>query len=306
MTFFYVMLAAIFTVLLVILVKRRSEPARIERYQQEFRKRYEETLSIEETEIVSEALIEKLNKALDIEYMEKVNTDFRLKYPRYSQTKVNTFWRELKRYMIMTAVFGKTEMFHAEIDELWHGMLSDQRNYNDFCHGFIGQRVQHHSHSQPVFKPNERTLFDFYYIQLFTVDSHSILLWGKFFKHDKGKETLQEFQTLALEQLKDKYMRKPTSVEAEQTFEKFTHHLKENDPKTVMDWQTKFNETHYAAPAYLIYANSDDYDSDFKHIFGNDAATESSAGNGSHNNDHNGHDSGSGSSSCSSCSSCSS
>ena len=49
-----------------------------------FGKLYTDTLDLEVTEIVPEALIVQLNKALDYDYMEKVNTEFRLKYPRNS------------------------------------------------------------------------------------------------------------------------------------------------------------------------------------------------------------------------------
>ena len=50
MTLFYVY-CAIFAVLLVIVVKRRSEPARIERYQNEFGKLYTDTLDVEVTKL---------------------------------------------------------------------------------------------------------------------------------------------------------------------------------------------------------------------------------------------------------------
>ncbi|MBK5444882.1 hypothetical protein JFV29_09770 [Peribacillus sp. TH16] len=312
MTLFYVILAAIFAVLLVIVVKRRSEPARIERYQNEFGKLYTDTLDVEVTEIVPEALIVQLNKALDYDYMEKVNTEFRLKYPRNSQERVNELWREFKRYLIMAAVFGKVEMFNGVIDELWHIMLNYKQEYDDFCQTFIGQPIQHNPHSQPVFKPEERTLFDFYYVQLFTVDSSSIQKWGKFFKHDKGKGLLHEFETLELEQLKEKYMRTPTSIEAEQTFECFTSLFKENRPKIVLDWRERYDQTDYAAPAYFIYASSDNHDTDFNDIFGVKAATTSSDSiNVNHGGDHSstydgGSSSSSGSDSSSSCSSCSS
>ncbi|MEY8754000.1 hypothetical protein AB9M93_05405 [Peribacillus frigoritolerans] len=199
MTFFYVILAAIFAVLLVNFVKGLSEPAKMKRYQNEFRKYREETLDLHATEIVSEALIEKLNTALDFNYMEKVNIEFRLQHPRDSQIKVNQAWRELKRYLILAAVFGKVEMFNPVIDELWHIMLKYRREYDEFCQAFIGWAIQHHPHSEPIFKPDERTLFDFYYVQLFTVDSHSIQKWGKFFKHDKGLKLLRDFETLELE-----------------------------------------------------------------------------------------------------------
>ncbi|MGG4263917.1 hypothetical protein [Peribacillus simplex] len=309
MAFFYFILAAIFAMFLVNFMKRQSEPAKLERYQNEFRKYHAETLDLHATEIVSEALIEKLNKALDFDYMEKVNTEFRLKHPRDSQIRVNQAWRELKRYLIMTAVFGKVEMFNSVIDELWHIMLDYGQEYNEFCQTFIGRTIQHHPHSQPVFKPDERTLFDFYYVQLFTVDSPSIQKWGKFFKHDKGLTFLRDFETMELEQLKEKYMRKPTSTQAERTFECFTSQFKENRPMKELNWQKNYNQTDYAAPAYFTYVSTDDFDSEFKDIFGKEStAVSSEPGHALHGGDHNSsHDSSTdSSSSCSSCSSCSS
>ncbi|CAH0248405.1 hypothetical protein SRABI96_03113 [Peribacillus sp. Bi96] len=308
MTFFYVILAAIFAIFLVTLVKRQSEPAKLERYQHEFRKFHAETLDLQATEIVSEELIEKLNKALDFDYMEKVNTEFRQKHPRESQIKVNQTWRELKRYLIMAAVFGKVEMFNSGIDELWHIMLNYRQEYDEFCQAFIGRTIQHHPHSEPAFKPEERTLFDFYYVQLFTVDSPSLQKWGKFFKHDKGQTLLRDFETLELEQLKEKYMRKPTSIQAERTFESFTSQFKENRPMTELNWRKTYDQTDYAAPAYFTYASTDDFDSEFKDIFGNESNTVSSgSGHVGHGDHSSSHDSSSdSSSSCSSCSSCSS
>ncbi|TDL86732.1 hypothetical protein E2R55_21795 [Vibrio vulnificus] len=308
MTFFYVILAAIFAVFLVKFVKGLSEPAKLERYQTEFRKFHGETLDLHATEIVSEALIEKLNKALDFNYMEKVNAEFRLMHPRDSQVKVNQAWRELKRYLIMTAVFGKVEMFNSVIDELWHIMLNYRQEYDEFCQAFIGRTIQHLPHSEPVFKPEERTLFDFYYVQLFTVDSHSIQKWGKFFKHDKGLTLLRDFETLELEQLKEKYMRKPTTIQAERTFEAFTSQFKENRPMKQLNGRKTYDQTDYAAPAYFTYASTDDFDSEFKDIFGNEPNTVSSgSGHADHGGHTGSHDSSSdSSSSCSSCSSCSS
>lgn len=93
--------------------------------------------------------------------MEKVNVEFRLQHPRDSQLKVNQAWRELKRYLIMAAVFGKVEMFNSVIDELWHIMLNYRQEYDEFCQAFIGRTIQHHPHSEPVFKPDERTLLTF-------------------------------------------------------------------------------------------------------------------------------------------------
>ncbi|KWW18230.1 hypothetical protein AS888_20515 [Peribacillus simplex] len=305
MTFFYVILAAIFAVLLVNFVKRQSRPAKLARYQKEFRQFHKRTLDVDTSEIVADALQERLNKALDVAYMELVNTEYRLKHPRDPQEKVNQAWRELKRFLIMAAVFGKVEMFNSDIDKLWHIMLDHKQEYDQFCQAFIGMGILHHPHFQPVFKPEERTLFDFFYVQLFTVDSISISTWGKFFKHDKGQSFLRDFETMELEQLKAKYMRKPTSKQAEMTFEHFTSQFKVNRPLTERNGRKIYNQTDYAAPAYFTYASTDDFDHDFKDIFGN---SETSSAHSGHSWDHGGsHDSHSdSSSSCSSCSSCSS
>ncbi|WP_285768740.1 hypothetical protein [Peribacillus sp. SI8-4] len=305
MVFFYVILAVIFAVFLVNFVKRQSEPAKLARYQKEFRQLHRGTLDVEASEIVAVALQDKLNVALDVAYMEKVNAEYRLEHPRVSQEKVNQAWRELKRYLIIAAVFGKVEMFNSAIDELWHIMLGYKQGYDQFCQAFIGTAILHHPHFQPVFKPEERTLFDFYYVQLFTVDSSSIRIWGKFFKHGKGHTYLRDFETMELEQLKAKYMRKPTSKHAEMTFEHFASQFKINRPLTEMNGRKIYNESDYAAPAYFTYVSTDDFDHDFKDIFGN---YDASAGHLGHSWDQgSSHDSHSdSSSSCSSCSSCSS
>ncbi|MFJ7754450.1 hypothetical protein ACQKGI_18720 [Peribacillus muralis] len=301
MVFFYVILAAILAVFLINFVKRQSEPAKLARYQREFHQLHKRTLDVDASEIVADALQEKLNNALDVAYMEKVNNEYRLKHPRDSQEKVNQAWRELKRYLIMAAVFGKVEMFNSAIDELWHIMLSHKREYDSFCQAFIDTPILHHPHFQPVFKPEERTLFDFYYVQLFTVDSISIRTWGKFFKHGKGQTFLHDFETMELEQLKAKYMRKPTSNQAEMTFEHFTSQFKINRPLAEMNGRKIYNESDYAAPAYLMYVSTDDFDHDYKDIFGNNDAASTHSG---HSWDHGSHSDSS--SSCSSCSSCSS
>ncbi|MGE7877599.1 hypothetical protein [Peribacillus muralis] len=301
MVFFYVILAAILAVFLINFMKRQSEPAKLARYQREFRQLHKRTLVVDASEIVADALQEKLNKALDVAYMEKVNTEYRLKHPRDSQERVNQAWRELKRYLIMAAVFGKVEMFNSAIDELWHIMLSHKQEYDSFCQAFIDTPILHHPHFQPVFKPEERTLFDFYYVQLFTVDSISIRTWGKFFKHGKGHTFLHDFETRELEQLKAKYMRKPTSIQAEMTFEHFTSQFKISRPLAEMNGRKIYNESDYAAPAYFTYVSTDDFDHDYKDIFGNNDAASTHSG---HSWDHGSHSDSS--SSCSSCSSCSS
>ena len=303
MTYLYVILAIVIGSVVSMLIKRLSEPNKIRRYQKQFQAAFAETKDIQETDIVPTSLIRKLNDSLDYEYMEKVNTEFRLRF-RASQGKTNGLWREWKRYTLLSAVFGKVEMFNQQVDELWHIMLEDKQRYRNFCLAFIGEEIQHHPHGEPVFKPAERTLFDFLYIQLFKVDSLSLEIWGNFFKHDKGKALLEDFERQTIEELKQNYMRKNASPEAEAAFENFAGHMKEGR-ETYSD-PLRYRETGEVYPAYFPYVYEDDR-GHHPYFFGE---PEASSGTNSHSRDHSdlnsSHDSHDSSSSCSSCSSCSS
>lgn len=286
-------------------IKKRWKQNKRERYQEEFRQNFEDTLAIHELETVHVNLIKHLHVALNPEYMEEVNTAFRLKFPRYSQRQVNELWRELKRYFVLAAIFKQVEMFHDKVDELWHLMLDDPNKYNQFCQTFIGHKIEHIPHKQPTWKPTERTLFDFYYVQLFTVDMISLKIWRKFFKEDKGISFLNEFTSRELTSLKQTYMRTNTSQEAEQTFEFFVARLKDAQKEGNLHWKKQYEQTDNASPAYFAYVEADeDAKHEFKDIFGGDSTDSGSSSDSASSHNHN--DSGSDTSSCSSCSSCSS
>lgn len=285
-------------VLLLIMLGKQNEPARREGFKKEFQNKYHETLILSQTNIVNEEFIHRLNNALKADFMETVNTEFRLQFPRYSQNQVNELWRELKRYFLMAAVFKKIEMFNVKVDELWHIMLKFEKEYNEFCEMFIGRRIHHIPHGQPMFKPAERTFFDFCYVQLFSVDSVSLKIWGRFFKHGKGKELLQEFENGKMTKLKDKYMHDSPSSLGEKVFESFVSRFKEYKLDKSPIWQHSYKDSSDASYAYFAYVSTNDKDDSFGDLFGHD----SSDSHGSHDGGHGGSDS----SSCSSCSSCSS
>lgn len=291
--------------ILVVFLKKENEPARIERYRKEFHDQFNETLAISQTNLVNKEYVHLLNVALDKDFMEKVNTEFRLKFPRISQKQTNDYWRELKRYFLMAGVFKKVEMFNEKVDILWHIMLKHEKEYEAFCRQFTGNKINHIAHSQPIFKPLERTYFDFCYVQMFTIDSVALKVWGKFFKHDKGKEYLQEFEKVQLKNLKGKYMRIPISPIAETTFEAFTNRFKNYNSEKSPFWQDKYKQTNDVSYGYFVYAGSDTDDHLFKDMFGHNSAD--SSGSYSSHDSHSQNDGGDGgSSSCSSCSSCSS
>jgi len=292
-------IGALFIGLFIFLFTRESEKAKLERFKREYQISKGDMQNIDFFDVVSERLAYSLDNALQTFDTAQLNLEFRIQYPRLSQKQVNEYWRELKRYFILVAIFKKVEMFHSKVDELWHLMLKDEKNYERFCQEYIGSKIQHISHSQPTFKPTERTFLDFCYVQLFTVDKVSLRIWGKFFKEDKGKQFLDDFETLSISSLKEKYMRTQTSLEAEETFIKFHKRFIEINEANVKRWKDKYNETNDAGPAYFAYIDAGESDKEFNEVFGQD-----SHGNTSDSSTHSdNHDSGS---SCSSCSSCSS
>ncbi|RFU64906.1 glycine-rich domain-containing protein [Peribacillus glennii] len=299
MVFIYFVLSVIIIIGIIILFRNRDGTPRMERFSEEFNRFYADTLSLSQTEVVNANLSHELNSALPIDYMEKVNSEFRLHFPRYSQKKVNEYWRELKRFFIMAAVFQKVEMFNSKVDVLWHIMLKHEAEYDEFCQKFIGRRIVHIPHSQPAFKPYERTFFDFCYVQLFTVDPTAVKVWGKFFKHGKGQDFLLEFEREPIGALKEKFMLLSTSSDAKSTFESFTARFKEDKSGKTNRWHEVYKQNNDASYGYFAYVGSDDNDGSFRELFGHDSPGSSGGhgGEGSHS------DSGS---SCSSCSSCSS
>lgn len=299
MPLFYIIITFFILGGLIVFIRRLDEPARLERFRKEFQSKYAATLDLSQTDVVEEGFVQRLNSTLTADFMEKVNTEFRLQFPRLSQTRVNEYWRELKRYFLMAAVFKKVEMFNVRVDELWHIMLKHEAEYDEFCERFIGHKILHIPHTQPTFKPMERTLFDFCYVQMFSVDPIALKIWGKFFKHGKGEEFLQEFENEPISNLKDKYMLQKAGSLAETTFESFTARCKEDKTEKTSNWNKLYKQNNDASYGYFVYADSDDHDDSFIEIFGIDSSD--SHGHGSHESGHS--ESGS---SCSSCSSCSS
>ncbi|CAM3727549.1 hypothetical protein [Mesobacillus zeae] len=304
----YLVIGGAILLAVIMYSKSNNIEAKANRFQREFREYYKETWDVFPTSILTENYINRLDTSLDRTLMERVNTSFRLKHPRMTQYEANLYWRELKRYFMLAGMFKSVEMFNEKIDDLWHALLHYEKEYEDFSNRFIGHKLKHIPHSQPSFKPEERTFFDFCYVQMFTLDTSARKIWGEFFKHDKGSSFLQEYTNLPMQDLKEKYMRSDSSQEAEASFESYVHWSKQEHKHLTPMCVNKYNQTNDASYSYVAYAASDDSDHEttFNEIF-----------KGSHHSPHYGEsgyggdsDGGisncSSGSSCSSCSSCSS
>ncbi|MFD0049895.1 hypothetical protein ACFVHQ_11250 [Actinomycetes bacterium NPDC127524] len=302
--------AAILILILQAELKRGA--ARHERFERDFMAAFEEIKNIGHQEI-AEQLALSMNEALHSEYMEKVNSEFRDKFPMMSQSQATLYWREIQRYLLMASIFKSMDMFSPKVDELWHSMLNHQDEYQQFCKDFAGGEIFHHPKTELVYKPFERTFFDFCYVQLFSIDNSSLSVWGPFFKEGIGQVHFNEFMNEDLSYLIDKYMRKQANLEIVRVFEKFVSKIKNSKMEDAADWQNLYRYNNDASYAYYFFAQTDDCDYQIhcKHIFGDDSPTHSHHshheglsghhGDTGHGGSHFGSDS-----SCSSCTSCSS
>ncbi|ALC83461.1 hypothetical protein ACFFJQ_23045 [Bacillus capparidis] len=157
MEFFGWILIIAIVVITILILSKNQPRIRREKYIGEFQSEIHK-LEVEATSLVDKELIQRLDRALRNAYMEKVNTEFRMRHRNWSQKKVNEYWRELKRYFILAAVFKKVEMFDKNVDELWHLMLDYEQEYQMFSNGFIGKHLNHNPHGEPVHKPEERKI----------------------------------------------------------------------------------------------------------------------------------------------------
>lgn len=150
-------------------------------------------------------LIQHLEASIPLSYMEQVKERV-IREHKVSLTDWENRWFEWKRFLIMTAILKNVPMYSREVDEVWHEKLMFTREYEMFSEQFL-RRTLHHAPNPPghTFDRSERAWFDTIYIILFKPTKFSIATWGPFLKHPFSKQVLQDFQTMPMDVLKEKY-----------------------------------------------------------------------------------------------------
>jgi hypothetical protein len=269
-------------------------------------------------------LLEKLDSALNTDYIDQVKYRFLQENPKRTDDEFE--WRlfELKRYFLLANMLKETPMFSEEVDEVWHTMLLFTQKYQTFSERFIGKMLHHNPNTSPAPAPQERAFFDWVFSQLFTITEFSWKSWGSFFKYPVDKTVLKEFKEKSNEWLMNRYF--TVNDDNKSTIEYLIKQLKQQvsdaekmyqvDEKGQFTKQRTYGEMTNLSLAmvffscfYLddywkyarvyMYAQAANYTSGCSTaIFCGTASDGSGHGNGGHGG---GHDGGS---SCSSCSSC--
>ncbi|MDN3018318.1 hypothetical protein PH210_19245 [Paenibacillus sp. BSR1-1] len=150
-------------------------------------------------------LLEKLNAAIDDDYIQQVKQRFLQENPKQNEDEFE--WRlfELKRYFLLANLLKQTPMFSHEVDEVWHDMLLFTQKYQSFSEKFMGKMLHHTPNTSPEPAPQERAFFDWVFSQLFQITEYSWKSWGSFFKHPMDTGILKDFRQSSNLWLQEKY-----------------------------------------------------------------------------------------------------
>jgi hypothetical protein len=280
-------------------------------------------------EVPTGGMLEKLDLALDADYLEQVKYRFMQEHPKVTEDEYE--WRlfELKRYFFLTGILKETPMFSEKVDEVWHTMLMFTQKYQRFSEGYLGSMLHHKPNINPTPAPQERAFFDWVFSQLFSVTQYSWTSWGSFFRHPVVRKVLQEFKEESDEWLRQKYFK--VSEENKETVNYLISRMRQQvrdtekmyqlDQKGSFTRQRTYGEMTNVALAMVFFSSFyfDDYweharayafAREANHTSGCSGAvfcgTGSSGSDNGHGGGHDGHSCGGhdGGSSCSSCSSC--
>jgi hypothetical protein len=277
-----------------------------------------------------QTLLNKLNAALDDDYIQQVKQRFLQENPKVTEDEFE--WRlfELKRYFILTNVLKKAPMFSAEVDEIWHTMILFTQRYQGYSEKFLWKMLHHTPNTNPEPAPQERAFFDWVFSQLFQITEYSWKTWGSFFKHPLATPLLKEIKEKSNESLIEKYfnLNEDNKELIEFLVIRLKHQLSEAENMYLVDKKGTFTKQRTFGEmtplsllmvffSYYYFEDYWDYASGYAFaspsyftsgcttaIFcGSSSTDDSGHGHGGHHGHHcgGGHDGGT---SCSSCSSC--
>jgi hypothetical protein len=283
------------------------------------------------TDVPVTPLQEKLDSALNTEYIEQVKYRFLQEYPKRTEDEFEWRMFELKRYFLLSNMLKETPMFSAEVDEVWHTMLLFTQKYQTFSDRFVGRMLHHTPNTNPTPAPQERAFFDWVFSHLFSITEYSWKSWGSFFKYPLDQQILQEFREESNDWLINRYFK--VNDENRGTVEylvmRMKQHVNEVEMMYQVDEKGQFTkQRHYGEMTnlglamvfyssfyfddYWTYASEYTYAKAANYTSGCSTATfcgtasydHDKGGGGHHDGGHGGHHGGGhdGGSSCSSCS----
>jgi hypothetical protein len=148
-----------------------------------------------------------IQNAINEELKHKIKQLFFRDHPHVSEHEFELRFFELQRFFIMCSLLKDVPMFSDEVDEVWHTMILSTKDYEKFCHTFMGEFLHHNPAITRTPNPHGRAWFDLIYTQLFQFTKFTPMTWGGFFKYPLSQTQINELKNLSIEELKKKYFR---------------------------------------------------------------------------------------------------
>ncbi|WPP43384.1 hypothetical protein SK066_10795 [Paenibacillus hunanensis] len=140
----------------------------------------------------AEALANKLEASIPEHYAVQLWQRIQSEHPDMTYREFEWRWHEMKRYMLICALFREVPMFSSRVDDVWHEMLMFTREYEQLCNRFYGYMLHHSPHGGTVSQPQQRALFDWVYGELFPLERANTNLWGTFFRQPLPSSIMNE------------------------------------------------------------------------------------------------------------------
>ncbi|WP_017812406.1 glycine-rich domain-containing protein [Paenibacillus shenyangensis] len=137
-----------------------------------------------------EPLVRRLEQSLPSDYEHQLRQRVLTEHAELSEEEWAWRWIEMKRYLLMCALFRQMPMFSSRVDDIWHEMLMFTREYQQFCDRFYGYMLHHSPHGGSLFQPDQRALFDWAYAELFPITRANAYVWAGFFQYPLDKDMM--------------------------------------------------------------------------------------------------------------------
>lgn len=150
-------------------------------------------------------LVRHLDQTLDKEYVQYVKERV-MREQKINEREWENRWFEWKRMLLVTLICKDLPLYSREVDEIWHEILAEPQQYEDFSQKLTGKTF-HQVPELPTgeLDRNQRAWFDLIYHLLFQPTAFSQQTWGEFFRYPLSKTITHDFSMRKTEELVHKY-----------------------------------------------------------------------------------------------------
>ncbi|KAB8137822.1 hypothetical protein F9U64_07760 [Gracilibacillus oryzae] len=196
----------------------------------------------------------KLHRSFTDTYISQIKQKYVDENSENTERHFTWLFYELKRFYFMAAIFKEIPMYNLDIDDIWHKMIMYTRDYQSFCHDFIGDLIHHQPNAadDDGKDPDKRALFEFYYSVLFEVDEKTAFWHNPFYRYRLDDQVRRDFQREGIAFLLEKYFRETDDPLLYKVQTGLIEYIQSNDQifdEMDRNYTKKKNKKDVAAPA---------------------------------------------------------